>query len=529
MGLALAREPEDDGFEDAEKQFAALAEFLRSMEAGKMTESDLERQLEEEGRELLRKLLAAHVQMRAPGEAEDPVIDAEGVRRGEQRSHERRLVTSFGKIDVPRTGYARAGEASLHPLDGEMNLPRESYSLELRRKVAWETARGSFEEGQEAVERQTGVKIPKRQLEELAARAAVDFQSFYEARSEAGKEATQSGEEALGEEPVPLLVISFDGKGVVMREQDLRESTKRRRESEKNARPGCKRMAIVATVYDVAPFVRTPLDVVDGLFPVDDSTAMPQRRKRKQQKARPRPTSKRVWASLARQPEKVMAEAFAEAAARDPQRRRTWVVLVDGEQHQLRLVRRFQKQYPFEIVLDFFHVLQRLWAAARALCPEDKWQQQGYVRTRAQRVLSGWASQVAGGMRAAATHRNLDKKDREPVDDACDYLVKYRRYLPYGDCLEAGLPIATGVIEGTCRSLIVHRMDRSGARWSLSGAEAVLKLRALVQSGDFDEYWKFHEACEQQRNHASQYAEGKIPATRKLGFTPKKPNLKIVR
>ena len=528
MGLALARSPEGDGFEEAEEQFGAMAEYLRSMEAGTMTESDLERRLEAEGRELLRKLLAAHVHMRAPGEAEGPVIDSEGVRRAEKRSHPRRLVTSFGEINVPRTGYARAGEASLHPLDGEMNLPRESYSLELRRKVAWETARGSFEEGQEAIERQTGVKIPKRQVEELAARAAVDFQGFYKARSEAGKEATDPGE-ASGGEPVALLVISFDGKGVVVREQDLRESTKRRRESAKNARPGCKRMAIVATVYDVAPFVRTPLDVVDGLFPIDDSTVMPPRRKRKQKKARPRPTSKRVWASLARQPEKVMAEAFAEAAARDPQRRRTWIVLVDGEPHQLRLVLRFQKQYQFQIVLDFFHVLQRLWGAARALCPEDKWQQHSYVRTRAHRVLSGWASQVAGGMRAAATHRDLVKKDREPVDDACDYLVKYRRYLPYGDCLEAGLPIATGVIEGTCRSLIVHRMDRSGARWSLSGAEAVLKLRALVQSDDFDAYWKFHEACEQQRNHASQYAEGEIPATRKLGFTPEKPNLKIVR
>lgn len=529
MGLALARDPEDDGFEEAEDQFGAMAEFLRSMEAGKMTESDLERRLEEEGRELLRKLLAAHVQMRAPGEAEGPVIDSQGVRRAEKRSHRRSLVTSFGKIGVPRMGYARAGEASLYPLDGEMNLPRESYSLELRRKVAWETARGSFEEGQEAIERQTGVRIPKRQVEELAARAAADFESFYQARSEAGQDTTEAGEEASGGEPVPLLIISFDGKGVVVREQDLRESTRRRRESEKNARPGCKRMAIVATVYDVAPFVRTPLDVVDGLFPVDDSTAMPPRRKRKQRKARPRPRSKRVWASLARQPEEVMAEAFAEAAARDPQRRRPWVVLVDGEQHQLRLVRRFEKQYQFQIVLDFFHVLQRLWAAGRALCPEEKWQQHNYVRTRAQRVLSGWASQVAGGMRAAATHRNLGKKDREPVDDACDYLVKYRRYLPYGDCLEAGLPIATGVIEGTCRSLLVHRMDRSGARWSLSGAEAVLKLRALVQSGDFDEYWKFHEACEQERNHASRYAEGEIPATRKLGFTPEKPNLKIVR
>ncbi len=82
--------------------------------------------------------------------------------------------------------------------------------------------------------------------------------------------------------------------------------------------------------------------------------------KRKPPNRRPKPTSKRVWASLAKEPEVVMEEAFAEAAARDPERLREWVVLVDGERHQLRLLRKFQKRYRFRIVLDFFHVLERL-------------------------------------------------------------------------------------------------------------------------------------------------------------------------
>lgn len=534
MGLAANRERED-WFGSAEARFGAVVDFLRSMEATEMTESDLERRLEDEGRELLRELLASHVRMRAPGEAEEPVTDAEGMTRGEQRQHERTLATSFGAIGMERTGYARSGEASLHPLDGELNLPVERYSLELRRKVAWEAARGSFEEAQEAIERQTGVKIPKRQVEELAARAAVDFESFYEKRHEEEVGPVEPGEkpsDSAQAEALPLLVISFDGKGVVVREQDLRESTKRRRASSKDPqRPGCKRMAIVATVYDVARSPRTPHEIVTGLFPVDAPPPNPRQPKRRPHKKRPRPkpTSKRVWASLAKEPEEVMAEAFAEAATRDPQRHREWVVLVDGERHQLRLLRKFQKTHRFRIVLDFFHVLERLWAAARALCSDAEWEQQAYVCSRAHRVLSGWTSDVAGGMRGAATRRGLTGSDREAVDDACDYLIKYRRYLGYGECLEAGLPIATGVIEGTCRSLIIHRMDRSGARWSLSGAEAVLRLRALVQSSDFDAYWRFHEASEHQRNHCSKYAGGKVPATKKRGFTRDKPDIKLVK
>ena len=77
--------------------------------------------------------------------------------------------------------------------------------------------------------------------------------------------------------------------------------------------------------------------------------------------------------------------------------------------------------------------------------------------------------------------------------------------------LAQGFPICSGVIEGTCRHLINERMDRTGARWSLRGAEAVLKLRSLYASGDLEDYWIFHEQQEQQRNNTSRYAEKKLP------------------
>jgi len=81
----------------------------------------------------------------------------------------------------------------------------------------------------------------------------------------------------------------------------------------------------------------------------------------------------------------------------------------------------------------------------------------------------------------------------------------------YQAALRDGLPIATGVIEGACRYLVKDRMDRTGARWSLLGAEAVLRLRAIRASGDFDEYWHFHLAREKQRNHSDRYANAEIP------------------
>jgi hypothetical protein len=52
--------------------------------------------------------------------------------------------------------------------------------------------------------------------------------------------------------------------------------------------------------------------------------------------------------------------------------------------------------------------------------------------------------------------------------------------------------VETGIIEGACRHIVKDRMDITGARWSLDGAEVILKLRALTATSDFDDYWRFH-------------------------------------
>ena len=91
--------------------------YLSSREALQMSESDLERELNRRGQELLRKLLQGHLDQRSPGEAAGPVEGADGVERSERRLHDRRLETTFGTVSVERLGYAHPGHDSLHPLD----------------------------------------------------------------------------------------------------------------------------------------------------------------------------------------------------------------------------------------------------------------------------------------------------------------------------------------------------------------------------------------------------------------------------
>jgi hypothetical protein len=250
--------------------------------------------------------------------------------------------------------------------------------------------------------------------------------------------------------------------------------------------------------------------------------------------ARPRPEHKRVWASLEHPAEDVIT-MFDEAAHRDSTGRKRWVALVDGNLPQLDRLQQLaeQRHVSVPIVVDFIHVAQYVWGAALAFFPDDRAHQDRWVLTHLLEILRGKASAVAGGMRRSATCRAMAPADRQPVDDCADYLLNNAPYLQYHQALAEGLPIATGVVEGACRHLVNDRMNLTGARWSLQGAEAVLRLRALRSSQDFDEYWAFHERQEYERNHAAHYADHHVPATT-VPPPPSKPHrsrgtLKIVK
>jgi hypothetical protein len=492
----------EEKFSASREQFEKLATKLRGAEAMAMTHSELESLVENDGREVLRQLVQDHLHLRSEADAREqvPMLEgADGVARTQHRVHERPLMTVFGSVGIARTAYAAPGSASLHPLDGQLNLPEELYSHHVRKRLAEEVARGSYDEAVAALGRYTGVMVPKRQAEQLAHRAAQDFDAFY-----AGRRAASPAQEANTGE---LVCVTSDGKGVPMRKDHLREETRKAAEAEehkfskrlsKGEKNHRKRMATVASVFTQAAQARTAEDILNELK-LPESTPRPQR---------PRPENKRVWASVAKEVPVVLNDAFGEAIRRDPLREKKWVGLVDGNQTQLRLLKKLAKQYAVEltIVIDLIHVLEYLWKAAWAFHNEGDEAAEAWVDERLLEILRGKSSEVAGGIRRSATLRGLKGAGRKAVDKCAGYLIKYRRYLRYDEYLAAGLPIATGVVEGACRYVVKDRCEVTGAHWTVPGAEAVLRLRSLRASGDFEAYWKFHLKQEHARNHAARYA-----------------------
>lgn len=478
------------------QRFDETVGWLVGSQAGGLSHAVLETRLEVAGRELLRQLLQDHLDLRAVREVRLPVVIGDDVvaRGYAEPGRQRGLCTVFGQVAVTRIGYRAKGVDSRFPGDAVLNLPVGLHSHGLRRLAAVEAARGSFEQAAAAIERSCGVAVGKRQVEALAADTARDVDAFYAARS--GVRCP------VGD----VLVLTADAKGIVMRPDALREPTRKAAAASthkmttrlsRGEKAGRKRMAEVVAVYHATPVPRTAADVI----------AIPGQ-PRQQATTGPKAAGKWLHASITDDTVTVIGAMFDEASRRDPDGRRTWIALVDGNTHQIEAIRGQAKarDRPVTILIDIVHVVEYVWRAAWCFYPEGDPAVETWVAAQARDILDGRASRVASRIQQKIKQCGPDPTRRAGADACVTYLLNKARYLRYRHALANGWPIATGIIEAACRYLIKDRLDITGARWGLPGAEAVLKLRATSSNGDFDDYWRYHLAQEQHRVHNSRYA-----------------------
>ena len=358
---AYSAVPPDDPFAASTGMFAALAAELAGPAAAELTACELEKLLDDRGREVLRQLLQDHLDLRALREEQQararraPAEGTDGIARTRlETGHGRLLATLFGTVRVTRCAWRKPGAGNYCPADAALSLPAGRHSHSLAELAAIEAARGSFDAAHDAVTRRCGPVIGKRQLEQAVTAAAVDIPAFYAARI-----------------PQPctsrtLVVLSADSKGIVMRPGALRAATakaaarlgKMRTRLTAGEKPNRKRMATLVTVYDAEPAMRRPHDVI-----------APPGGRRGARRLRPGPKALAKWlaGSVRHDPAEVIAAAFDEAGARDPAHLRTWVVLVDGAEHQLDLIRAeaARRAVTIHVVIDIIHVFELSTVSAR--------------------------------------------------------------------------------------------------------------------------------------------------------------------
>jgi hypothetical protein len=493
----------DQPFHGAYEKFIEITTHLSGEAFGETTHSAIEAYLETDGRELLRLLLQEHSDNQGSGRVGEAVCGSDGVVRSHKRDDmETGYKSVFGAVQVARTGYSQRGVSSLFPRDAQLNLPTHGYSHRLQKRVATKAVKMSFEGVANDIETETGVRLGKRQVEQIVSGAAQDFDAFY----------AQPGAEEIRRQASakPIQVLTFDGKGVVMRKEALREETRKKSEARAPKPPGGfarqakshrRRMATVAGIYHIDRHLRSPQRVAQQFAPL---RLVPSNRQ-----AAPKPVGKKLWASLEKSMKTVIEAGFAEGCRRDPEHQAEWVVVVDGDPTQIDYIEQAAKAAGVTVVLivDIIHVLEYLWKAAKAWLHPDDPKQAQWVGDKIEQLLQGQVKSIVRNLRRGATAKGMSSQQREPIDQCTTYLANHASYLNYPRYLAKGYPIATGVIEGACRHLVKDRMEITGARWGLAGGEAVLKLRALYINGDFDAYWDFHEQQEYQRNHQAKFSE----------------------
>jgi hypothetical protein len=477
------------------QRFSAMAAWA-AQEAAGADHGERETVTGESGRELQRQLLEATFAIDcAREERVSQVTSAAGIRHGSvEKGHDRGVSSVFGPVRATRLACRNRREANLYPADARWMLPDDPYTLGMRALAAYHLASGGYGQAQEVIRDRTGVRAGRAQLAGLAADLAAWTDDFYQERAR-GADADPP--------PGDVIMMQGDGKGIALRPEH------RKGKGEDPAHPGIKKMAQIVAVAGFTPAPREPEDIA----------APPARRK-----AHPGPAARDKWvsASITEDIPAMIGKAFDEAGRRDPQRTRQRVFLADGNRQQITAIGDHARERGLKVpvLIDFIHVSSYLGKAASALHPGDPVLAGQWADGQKLRVLHGRAKAVAATLASVAAKARANPRTRHldltDMDKAVTYLNNNRKHMRYDKALASGWPIATGMIEGSCRYVIEDRFGITGARWSPDGAEDILKIRAVVVNGDLGDYMNYYKKRYLQERHLARYDPASIPD---LGLT----------
>jgi len=443
------------------------------------------------GRELLEMFFTLH----GDGDEGEQMALPDGREVGRlEQLHKRPYLSVFGEYELWRVVYGtREGQKIEYaPLDERLQLPASKFSHLLQDWNQSSTLEMSFKQASALLEKILGLRQSVHSLERSGRKMSEDVAAFWEAQSPPPEQKEGA-----------LLVCTADGKGVPMRkaaEQARIEGV----ESNKGVRPGSKKMALLGAVYTIDPYLRTPEDVLDALFRKPKSE-----RSGEQPSSRPKPCFKRVRAALMRdraestapQVETIFGWMAQEVDERTAAVQRPLILLMDGQESLWNAGLEYLPEQQFEVteILDLLHAVSYVWQAARLFHPTGSSAALRLVRKQVKRILSGKVDQVILSLRRMARRRGFSEGRLEDLERICGYFRNNAERMAYDEYLAAGYPIASGVIEGACRTVVNDRMERSGMRWVFKGAHAMLGLRSIHLSVLWDDFIQFHIAMESQR------------------------------
>jgi len=462
------------------RDFQEMVEYVTNTKSQTRTAYEVELKLFRSLLALGAKMLYLFFVQRASVRPQEPVYTSNGTRLSYQGLRRTSYFSVFGKIRFWRHYFHATDQQGICPLDAELSLPPRCYSDLLRDWAEYCTTTESYDESNQVLERILGLSISKLALETGVLEDAVDVQAFYEQK--AVPPANEEG---------PILVAQADGKGVpLVRQQPAPQPARRGKGAKRNK----KKEAVVTAIYTIVPYFRTPQEVADALLRdlEEDESSI----RELSCSERPVPVGKETRATLSGK-DVAFERLVQRAAQREGPHIQHRVALTDGDESLQRQVQ--NRLSKFTLVLDIIHASEYLWNAANALLGENHPDRNSWVKEQLLLILSDRTARVIQTLEHHAQNSDLSAAQRQALNTTIGYYQRNLPYMRYGSYLAQGWPIASGVVEGACGHLVKDRMERSGMRWTLPGAQALLDLRSVRINDDWDAYQTFHRFQQHQR------------------------------
>lgn len=470
--------------QDVRKEFEMLLEFVTGEQAHQATADQIERGLFKLLLAMGAKLLQLFFVIRSEACSRDPIQSASGAILPYERDTRRVYYSIFGKLALYRPYFYKKGVGAETSLDAELGLGEDCYSDLLREVSDYLGVYNVYHKTGDILARLLGLKVSTGAIESNIADDAADVESYY-----AQKPPPKPTEEA------EILVVQADGKGVPMVLEEPAEPQARLGKGQKRGR---KKEAMVTSVYTIAGHIRTPQAVVDSFFQNPAEAVCPE------PPPRSRPQHKHIWATLDGK-DAALARLAQQVASREGEHILDRVALCDGYEP---LQTRITKQFPdFTLILDFIHADEYLWDVANALLGEQNPQRLQWMADYTLKILSGQTEAVIATFQHMAEDQQYTVKQRTQLAKTATYFQRNLPYMDYDTYLKRGWPIASGVIEGACRHFVKDRCELSGMRWTQTGVENLLRLRAVAENGHWDEYHQFRKRQRHTRLYDQPYPE----------------------
>jgi len=463
--------------QDLRAEFEQLLDFVTGEQARTAKADSIERGLFKMLLSLGAKLLQLFFAMRSQNCSRQPVQSKSGQELPYHRDTMRVYFSIFGKVSIERPYFYKQGVGTHTSLDAELGLGDDSYS-DMLREVTEYLAIYHVYGGKKAgfLERLFGFNLSTRALQQNVAEDSESVEAYYAQKSPPSLESEAD-----------ILVIQADGKGIpmVLEEDDVAETQVRLGKGQKH---GHKKEAIVTTVYTIAATPRTPAEVIASFFAENQPEMTP--------KKVSEPQNKHIWATLDGK-DVALSRLAIQVALREGVHIQHRIALCDGcEALQSRIVLQFQG---FILILDFVHANEYLWDAANSLLGETSEKRLEWVKSRTLQIISGQTTQLIAELRLIAKLKKTKVSQRKQLTKTANYFERNLPYMDYQTYLSNGYPIASGVIEGACRHFVKDRFELSGMRWLQTGAENLLRLRAVAENEDWDAYSTYRRQQRQLR------------------------------